>query len=100
VGEKVCHEEVVLDGEALDPPPPLTLLLHKPVGYVVTSPDDQRISDPKIYDLLPYRYGTQNPYGVQDGLLHDQRPCISCAQLVPLILTLCTHPKAVWISRS
>jgi 16S rRNA U516 pseudouridylate synthase RsuA-like enzyme len=33
------------------------VLLHKPVGYVVTSPDDERVTDPVVYDLLPYRWG-------------------------------------------
>lgn len=55
VGEKALASQLLLDGEALDPPPPLTLLLHKPVGYVVTSPEDEVVLDPKIYDLLPYR---------------------------------------------
>lgn len=46
---------MLLDGEPLDPPSPLTVLLHKPVGYVVTSPDDERVLDPVVYDLLPHR---------------------------------------------
>ncbi len=63
VGEKVVWGQVVLDGEELDPPPPLTVLLHKPTGYVVTSPDDENIPDPVIYDLLPYRWvAVQVPY--------------------------------------
>lgn len=55
VGEKVLHGDVLLDGKELDPPPPLVLLLNKPVGYVVTSPDDANILDAKVYDLLPLR---------------------------------------------
>ena len=55
VGDKALASELLLNGEPLDPPPPLTLLLHKPVGYVVTSPDDEKVQDPKVYDLLPYR---------------------------------------------
>lgn len=55
IGEKVLHSEVLMDEEPLDRPFPITLLLHKPVGYVVTSPDDERIPDPKVYDLLPNR---------------------------------------------
>ncbi|KIZ06053.1 ribosomal small subunit pseudouridine synthase A [Monoraphidium neglectum] len=49
IGEKVRASEVLLDGEPLDPPSPLTVLLHKPVGYVVTSPDDERVLDPVVY---------------------------------------------------
>jgi 16S rRNA pseudouridine516 synthase len=55
IGEKVLHTEVLMDDEPLDRPFPITILLHKPVGYVVTAPDDERIPDPKVYDLLPHR---------------------------------------------
>lgn len=55
VGEKALPSQLLLDGEPLDPAPPLTLILHKPPGYVVTSPEDETVLDPKIYDLLPYR---------------------------------------------
>lgn len=47
--------DILLDDEPLDPPAPLTVLLHKPVGYVVTSPDDEKVLDPVVYDLLPHR---------------------------------------------
>lgn len=55
VGEKALAHQLLLLGERLDPAPPLTLILHKPVGYVVTSPEDEVVLDSKIYDLLPYR---------------------------------------------
>jgi len=55
IGEKVRAADVLLDEEPLDPPAPLTILLHKPVGHVVTSPDDQKVIDPVIYELLPHR---------------------------------------------
>jgi len=62
IGEKVVWSDVLLDGEPLDPPPPITLLLHKPVGYVVTAPDDDNVPDPKIYDLLPQRFSIRRPF--------------------------------------
>eukprot|EP00775_Hariotina_reticulata_P003328 gene3328-3605_t len=62
VGEKALAGELLLDGEQLDPAPPLTLLLHKPVGFVVTSPEDENVLDSKIYDLLPYRFGRRKPF--------------------------------------
>lgn len=55
VGEKALASQLLLDGEPLDPALPLTLMLHKPVGYVVTSPEDEMVTDLKVYDLLPYR---------------------------------------------
>ncbi|GIL75870.1 hypothetical protein Vretimale_5580 [Volvox reticuliferus] len=62
VGDKVCWGDVVLDGEDLDSPSPLLVALHKPVGYVVTSPDDENIPDPVVYDLLPYRFARRRPF--------------------------------------
>ncbi|KAF6265883.1 pseudouridine synthase [Scenedesmus sp. NREL 46B-D3] len=56
VGQKALAGQLLLDGEPLDAPPPLAIVLHKPTGYVVTSPDDENVADPKVYDLLPYRY--------------------------------------------
>ena len=52
----VCMQDVTLDDEALDPSCPFTLLLHKPIDYVVSSPEDKNISGAStVYDLLPYR---------------------------------------------
>ncbi|WIA11802.1 hypothetical protein OEZ85_011894 [Tetradesmus obliquus] len=62
VGEKALAGQLLLDGEPLDPAPPLAILLHKPTGYVVTSPEDENVTDPKIYDLLPYRFGRRRPF--------------------------------------
>jgi 16S rRNA pseudouridine516 synthase len=55
IGEKVQHNDILVAGEPLDGAYPLTIILNKPVGYVVTSPDDERVLDPTVYDLLPYR---------------------------------------------
>lgn len=62
VGEKALGSQLLLDGEALDPAPPLTLILHKPTGYVVTSPEDEVVLGPKVYDLLPHRFGRRRPF--------------------------------------
>jgi 16S rRNA pseudouridine516 synthase len=32
-GDAVAHEDVLLDGEPLDPPPGAVLMLHKPVEH-------------------------------------------------------------------
>ncbi|EFJ43850.1 pseudouridine synthase mitochondrial precursor [Volvox carteri f. nagariensis] len=69
VGDKVCWGDVVLDEEDLDPPSPLLLALHKPGGYVVTSPDDENITDPVVYDLLPYRFARRRPFLAPVGRL-------------------------------
>lgn len=46
-----------LDGEPLDPPPPLTLILHKPAGYTCSRDE----AGPLIYDLLPPRWRRRKP---------------------------------------
>ncbi|MGO4774821.1 pseudouridine synthase [Lysobacter sp. 2RAB21] len=55
--DKVEHDAIRIDGEALDPPLGLTILLHKPVGYTCSTKDPGRI----VYDLLPPRYRLRSP---------------------------------------
>ena len=43
---------MTVQGKPLDPPAPLTLMLHKPLGYVCSHKED----GPRIYDLLPPRW--------------------------------------------
>ena len=51
------HDKVRVDGEPLDPPPGLLLMLHKPVGVTCSSKDPGRV----VYDLLPPRFRLRNP---------------------------------------
>ncbi len=55
--DKVEHEVIRIDGEPLDPPPGLTLMLHKPAGYTCSTKDVGRL----IYDLLPPRFRDRSP---------------------------------------
>ncbi len=55
--DKVAHEAIRIDGEALDPPPGLLLMLHKPVGYTCSTKDAGRL----VYDLLPPRFRLRDP---------------------------------------
>lgn len=50
-------DEVRVDGEPLDPPPGLLLVLHKPVGYTCSTKDRGRL----VYDLLPPRWALRSP---------------------------------------
>jgi hypothetical protein len=50
--DQVPHEAIRIDGEALDPPAGLLLMLNKPVGYTCSTKDPGRI----VYDLLPPRF--------------------------------------------
>lgn len=51
------HEAVRIDGEPLDPPPGLTLMLHKPVATTCSRSDAGRL----VYDLLPPRFRLRSP---------------------------------------
>jgi len=55
--DQVAHADVRIDGEALDPPQGLTLLLHKPLGVTCSTRDPGRV----VYDLLPPRFRLRSP---------------------------------------
>ena len=55
--DQVAHADIRIDGEPLDPPHPMTLLLHKPVGVTCSMKDPGRI----VYDLLPARFRLRSP---------------------------------------
>jgi len=54
---RVAHGDVLLDGEPLDPPQGLVLMLNKPCGYTCST------SDPglTVYSLLPHRFLLRKP---------------------------------------
>jgi 16S rRNA pseudouridine516 synthase len=51
------HANMRVDGEPLDPPPGLLLMLNKPVGHTCSSKDRGRV----VYDLLPPRFALRSP---------------------------------------
>jgi 16S rRNA pseudouridine516 synthase len=55
--EHARHEDVRIDGERLDPPPGLLLMLNKPVGCTCSKKDKGGI----VYDLLPPRFLLRDP---------------------------------------
>ena len=55
--DKVAHEQIRIDGEPLDPPPGMVLMMHKPVGYTCSRKDPGRV----VFDLLPPRYRMRDP---------------------------------------
>lgn len=50
-------DDVRVDGEPLDPPPGLLLMLNKPVGHTCSTKDRGRV----VYDLLPPRFALRSP---------------------------------------
>ena len=55
--DKVPHERIRIDGEPLDPPPGLVLMLNKPTGVTCSTKDHGRL----VYDLLPERFALRDP---------------------------------------
>jgi 16S rRNA pseudouridine516 synthase len=55
--EHARHEDVRVDGEPLDPPPGLLIMLNKPVGCTCSKKDQGQI----VYDLLPPRFALRDP---------------------------------------
>lgn len=57
IDDTVEPERVRIDGAALDPPPGLILMLHKPTGYTCSTQDAGAL----VYDLLPPRFRRRSP---------------------------------------
>lgn len=55
--DTVAHADIRVDGEPLDPPTGLLLMLHKPLGTTCSTKDPGRI----VYDLLPPRFRARKP---------------------------------------
>lgn len=62
---KAQHDDVLVDGEPLDPPQGSVILLNKPVGYVCSTRD----RPPLVYDLLPARFLRRSPVMAPIGRL-------------------------------
>lgn len=55
--DKVGHGHIRIDGEPLDPPVGIVLMLNKPTGVTCAAKDAGRV----VYDLLPPRYRLRDP---------------------------------------
>jgi len=56
--DKALVSQIRVDGEPVDSPDGLLVLLHKPAGYVCSR--DER-EGPAVFDLLPARWSLRNP---------------------------------------
>jgi 16S rRNA pseudouridine516 synthase len=64
-GDHFTHDDVLVDGQPLDPPLGALIMLHKPVGYVCSTTD----SNPLVYGLLPPRFRARSPIMAPVGRL-------------------------------
>lgn len=88
--QKAHAADVRVEGEPLDHPDGLLLLLHKPLGLVCSH--DER-EGPNIYSLLPPRWRRRNPIVTSVGRLDkDTSGLLLLTDLSPLVHRL-TSPK-------
>lgn len=64
-GDVFQHDDVLIDGEPLDPPAGSIVMMHKPVGYVCSTKGGERL----VYDLLPERFIHRSPVMAPIGRL-------------------------------
>jgi 16S rRNA pseudouridine516 synthase len=55
---KVAHDEILFNGEPLDPPSGMVILMHKPLGLVCSHDEGE---GKLVYDLLPPRWRMRDP---------------------------------------
>lgn len=84
------HEEVRVDGEPLDPPPGLLLMLNKPVGCTCSRKDRGQI----VYDLLPPRFALRDPALSTVGRLDRETSGLLLLTDDGTLLHRITSPKA------
>lgn len=64
-GDVFQHDDVLIDGKPLDPPPGSILMMHKPIGYECSTRGGERL----IYELLPDRFIHRSPVMAPIGRL-------------------------------
>lgn len=89
--DAVAHDDVRVDGEPLDPPQGMLLLLHKPVGYTCSTKDPGRV----VYDLLPPRFRLRNPVLSTVGRLDRDTSGLLLMTDDGALLHRITSPKAM-----
>ena len=88
--DKVEHANIRVDGEPLDPPVGLVLMLHKPTGYTCSTKDPGRV----VYDLLPPRFRVRSPLLSTVGRLDRETSGLLLMTDDGLLLHRIVSPKA------
>jgi 16S rRNA pseudouridine516 synthase len=88
--DQIEHERVRVDGEPLDPPAGLVLMLNKPVGYTCSTKDPGRI----VYDLLPDRFRDRSPTLATVGRLDRDTTGLLLMTDDGTLLHRIVHPKS------
>ena len=82
--------QILFHGEALDPPSPLVIMLHKPDGFTCSSEDPGST----IYELLPDRFALRNPGLNPIGRLDKDTTGLLLMTDDGILLHKIIHPKS------
>ncbi len=82
--------QILFRGEALDPPSPLVIMLHKPDGFTCSSEDPGST----IYELLPERFALRNPGLNPIGRLDKDTTGLLLMTDDGILLHKIIHPKS------
>ncbi len=88
--DQVEHSKVRIDGEPLDPPPGLLIMLHKPAGYTCSAKDPGQI----VYDLFPPRFRLRSPTLATVGRLDRETTGLLLLTDDGALLHRIVHPKS------
>jgi 16S rRNA pseudouridine516 synthase len=88
--DKALAADVRIDGEPLDHPEGLLLLINKPLGLVCSH--DER-EGPRVYDLLPERWRARNPQVTSIGRLDKDTSGLILLTDQPELVHKYTSPK-------
>jgi 16S rRNA pseudouridine516 synthase len=88
--DQVEHDAVHVDGEPLDPPAGVVLMLHKPTGYTCSTKDPGKI----VYDLFPPRFRLRSPVLASVGRLDRDTSGLLLMTDDGTLLHRITHPKS------
>jgi len=88
--DQIEHARIRVDGEPLDPPAGLTIMLHKPVGYTCSTSDTGKL----VYDLLPARFQLRSPVLASVGRLDKDTSGLLLMTDNGKLLHRIVHPKS------
>jgi 16S rRNA pseudouridine516 synthase len=88
--DQVDHAQVRVDGEPLDPPPGMLIMLHKPLDYTCSTSDPGRV----VYDLFPPRFRRRSPVLASVGRLDKDTSGLLLLTDDGSMLHRIVHPKS------
>jgi len=88
--DKVEHADIRVDGEPLDPPAGLLLMLHKPIGYTCSTKDPGQI----VYELFSPRFRLRSPALSSIGRLDRDTSGLLLMTDDGQLLHRISHPKS------